>query len=626
MPGMNTNLSPTNATITSAFRTALWHQGVVVLVILVVVFLAWNVLRSAAYRTALQRQGSSGAPALPEPALSDALDPLPEPLARKVMRIGFGLIWVLDGLLQAQPGMPLGMIPDVVEPTAQSSPGWVQHLVNVGGTLWNDHPITAASAAVWIQLGIGLFLLLAPRGLWSRLAGASSVVWGLVVWVFGESFGGIFAPGSTWLFGTPGAVLFYCAAGLLIALPEEQLRSPRTGRIVLGVMGTFFLGMAALQAWPGNGFWQGLSGHNNPGPLTSMVQSMATTPQPHPFSSLISSFGSFVAQHGFAVNLFVVVALGAIGLCLLSGRPVVLKIATIGAAVLCISDWVLVQDLGFFGGVGTDPNSMIPMLVVIVGGYLVATSPATVTVATPVEGAGAEERVGMYDWVKRKAEAQPSYLLRSLAGIGAIGVVLLGAVPMAFASVNPHADPIVAQAIDGAPDAINTTAPAFSLVDQDGKTVSLSSLRHKVVALTFLDPVCSSDCPVIAQEFKETDQALGQEAKNVEFIAIVANPLYRSVADTKAFDRAEGLSGVSNWLYLTGSKKTLQKTWKDYGVYVEVDPAGAMVNHAEIAFVIGADGHTRYVLNADPGPGTQVTKASFATLLIDSINRVMAGS
>ena len=56
-------------------------------------------------------------------------------------------------------------------------------------------------------------MLAASRGPLSRLAGLASVGWGLVVWVFGEAFGSIFAPGLTWLFGAPGAVLIYCVAG-----------------------------------------------------------------------------------------------------------------------------------------------------------------------------------------------------------------------------------------------------------------------------------------------------------------------------------------------------------------------------------------------------------------------------
>jgi len=36
--------------------------------------------------------------------------------------------------------------------------------VHVGVTIWTHHPVEAAASAVWLQLGIGAVLLLAPRG------------------------------------------------------------------------------------------------------------------------------------------------------------------------------------------------------------------------------------------------------------------------------------------------------------------------------------------------------------------------------------------------------------------------------------------------------------------------------
>jgi hypothetical protein len=47
--------------------------------------------------------------------------------------------------------------------------------------------------------------------------------------------------------------------------------------------------------------------------------------------------------------------------------------AVIGFTLLCLADWVLVQDLGFFGGLGTDPNSMIPFVLLALAGYLALT-------------------------------------------------------------------------------------------------------------------------------------------------------------------------------------------------------------------------------------------------------------
>ena len=354
MPGMNSGLNVDDPTVVAAFRAALLHQGLIILAIFAVLSVAW---------VAVRRPPGAG-PAGPAAA--------PEPAGRRVLRIGFGLLWLVDGLLQAQPGMAAGLPSKVIEPTASSSPAWVQHLVNWAGATWSYHPIQAGAATVWIQAGIGLWLLAAPRGGASRLAGLASVGWGLVVWVFGESFGGIFAPGLTWLFGAPGAALAYCAAGALIALPERSWQTPRLGRVVLAGFGVFLAGMAVLQAWPGRGFWQGIAG-GQPGTLAGMVQSMAQTPQPGLISHLISGFGAFTGRHGFAVNLVVVAALGIIAVAFILGRPAVTRPALAAFIALCAADWVLVEDMGIFGGLGTDPNSMIPMALLAAGGYLAVT-------------------------------------------------------------------------------------------------------------------------------------------------------------------------------------------------------------------------------------------------------------
>jgi len=601
-------LSVGNTTIVSAFQSMLLHQLLIVLVVLAALAVAWNVLRGAQLRRAMAEGPSS--------ATSESFDS-PEPLARRILRVGFGLIWVFDGILQAQSAMPVGLATQVIQPTASSSPTWVQHLVNAGVLIWNNHPVQAAAASVWVQVGIGLWLLVAPRGRWSQAGAVVSIGWGLVVWAFGEAFGGIFAPGLTVLFGAPGAVLIYCFAGGLVALPERAWSSPRIGRFILAVMGTFFVGMAVLQAWPGRGFWQGQVRGHPTGTLVGMVDAMAGTSQPAYLSSWVSSFGTFDAAHGFAVNLFVVIVLAAVGLVFCSGRVRPVRIAVYMGCVFCLADWVLIEDFGFFGGLGTDPNSMIPLALVFIAGYV-----ALIRRPVPVEAAATAADCPIA-WPAR-ARANPSYAFRLLAAGGAAIVTLLGVVPMAFASTNPNADPIVTEATNGTPDATNTPAPSFSLTDQNGRAVSLASLRGKTIAMTFLDPVCTTDCPLIGQEFREADLQLGSRAKRTVFIAIVANPLYRSSFYTNGFDREEGLNSLSNWLFLTGSVRTLSNVWDDYGVQVTVSPAGAMVDHSDIAYVIDSRGRTRYILSADPGVGTSTTKSSFVDLLDGEMTKVMS--
>ena len=328
MPGMTTGLNIDDPTVVAAFRQALLHQGIAAVLLFGTLALIWITVRE-----------------LRPARASAARQAVPEAPARRLLRIGFGLLWLLDGLLQAQPGMAVGLPSQVIKPTAQSSPSWVQHLVNFAGTSWSYHPIQAAAGAVWIQVGIGIWLLLAGSGRLSRLAGMVSVGWGLVVWVLGESFGGIFAPGLSWLTGAPGAALCYCVAGGLVALPDRFWRTARTGRVTLAVLGLFLVVMAIMQAWPGRGFWQG-DAAGQPGSLTEMVQSMAALSQPSGLADLVAGFGSLARAHGFAINLVAVVVLGGVGLALASGWQRAIRPA------LVILRGVRARDLGPRAGPG----------------------------------------------------------------------------------------------------------------------------------------------------------------------------------------------------------------------------------------------------------------------------------
>jgi len=632
MQGMGRPLSGNNPLIVAAFHSALRHQIIIVALLLAVAGPAWAATVGAGRASRASRASSS--------------DGSLEHPARRLARISFGLLWILDGILQAQSGMVLGMPTQVVQPAASGSPGWVQHLVNDGLQVWTRHPVTTAAAAVWIQIGLGMLLLVAPRGQISRLAGVAAVAWGVLVWIFGEAFGGIFASGLSWMFGAPGAVLLYCGGGVLVALPDRAWIGRRLGRVVLAVMGVFFVGMAVLQAWPGRGFWQGQA---NPkaaaGGLTSMVQTMSRTPQPGALTSLLNSFASFDAAHGWGVNLFVVAVLASLGSAFISGRPGLVRAGLVVGVVVCLADWVVVQDLGFLGGVGTDPNSMIPVLLILGTGYLALVRvpvPAEATVVASADPAGGALPASV---VLPALEGPPALgpsalgpsalgplplahagltrLLGFTAALAALGVVLVGAVPMAFAAANSRTDAILTEGVNGTPQQSDSPAPPFSLVDQRGVPVSLSSLRGRTVALTFLDPVCTTDCPTIAQEFRQADSLLGSSAaKHTAFVAIVANPVYRDVSVVQAFDRQEQLDTVPNWYFLTGSLSALTQYWNAYGIDVDTLPGGAMVAHSETAFVIDAAGKLRDSFSDDPGADS-TTAASLATLLEQEMRAVM---
>jgi cytochrome oxidase Cu insertion factor (SCO1/SenC/PrrC family) len=621
VPGMNSGLNTDDPTLVAAFRSVLMHQAVIVIAIFLALLLAYGILRSR--RAAAASPSRHGFPGQPAQA---------EPKARRFLRLSFGFLWIFDGILQLQPQMAGGLPSEVVQPSAAASPRWVQDVVNAGGTIWSFHPVQAAAAAVWIQLGVGVWLVAAETGWWSRVGSLASAAWGLVVWVFGEAFGGIFAPGLTWLMGAPGAVFLYVAAGALLALPVRAWAGPRLGRLMLAATGVCWIGMAVLQAWPGRGFWQG----GADGTLTGMISDMAGLVQPPPQQTMISAMVSLVSGHGFAVNLVAVIALAAAGAALLAGvtvlrdRPGMLRAAVSASIALCLVVWVLVQDLGVPGGLGTDPNSMVPWALLVWAGYRSATHPALSSERAgltpgPARSSRPAPRLGgLRSAMARPAMAGPALRqtvtlasARSVTSLGALAVVLVGAGPLTVAAANWHADPVIARAISGAALPVNRPAPDFRLVSQSGRPVSLASLRGRVTLLTFLDPRCTTDCPV-ATELKEAGVLLGSSDDQVQFVAIAASQSHYDLASIRALDRAEGLDSVPNWLFLTGSAAQLQQAWGRYGIYVSHMAPGASSVMSDMVFVIDKAGRIRQEIRDNPGPGTASTRSSFAVVLSDA--------
>jgi cytochrome oxidase Cu insertion factor (SCO1/SenC/PrrC family) len=134
-------------------------------------------------------------------------------------------------------------------------------------------------------------------------------------------------------------------------------------------------------------------------------------------------------------------------------------------------------------------------------------------------------------------------------------------------------------------------APDFSLVDQFGKPVTLSSFRGQEVVLAFIDSQCKSLCPLTANIMYNAKARLGTSAANhVALVAINANPAAPSVAEVQSWSIAHGM--LHQWLFLTGSPDQLQSIYRQYKIYAQVDANGNDV-HDPAVFIIDANGRER---------------------------------
>ncbi len=134
-------------------------------------------------------------------------------------------------------------------------------------------------------------------------------------------------------------------------------------------------------------------------------------------------------------------------------------------------------------------------------------------------------------------------------------------------------------------------APDFTLINQFGHSVTLSSLRGHEVVLAFIDSRCKSICPLTATIMYNARVRLGSSAAGrVVLVAVNANPAATSIAVVQAWSINHGM--LHQWLFLTGTEQQLQSVYHLYNVYVQVSSSGQDV-HDPILFIIDAQGHER---------------------------------
>jgi cytochrome oxidase Cu insertion factor (SCO1/SenC/PrrC family) len=155
-------------------------------------------------------------------------------------------------------------------------------------------------------------------------------------------------------------------------------------------------------------------------------------------------------------------------------------------------------------------------------------------------------------------------------------------------------------------------APGFTLTDQDGHTMSMASLRGKVVVLEFMDPHCTDICPIVSQEFVDAYHELGPLAGKVVFAAVNVNQYHATVADVATFSDAQRLNTIPSWHFFTGPVPALQTVWRDYDIAVQAPSPNADIIHTSSVYFIDAQGRERFL--ASPMVDHTAGGASFLPL------------
>ena len=138
-------------------------------------------------------------------------------------------------------------------------------------------------------------------------------------------------------------------------------------------------------------------------------------------------------------------------------------------------------------------------------------------------------------------------------------------------------------------------APDFRFTDQHGHTMTLASLRGKIVVLEFMDPHCTDICPIVSQEFVGAYHLLGAQASKVVFAAINVNRYHATVQDMAAYSTARQLNTIPDWHFLTGPLPALRTAWRDYNILVEPTSPNTDIIHSSVVYFIDATGTERFL-------------------------------
>jgi cytochrome oxidase Cu insertion factor (SCO1/SenC/PrrC family)/thiol-disulfide isomerase/thioredoxin len=133
---------------------------------------------------------------------------------------------------------------------------------------------------------------------------------------------------------------------------------------------------------------------------------------------------------------------------------------------------------------------------------------------------------------------------------------------------------------------LDRPARNFTLTNQFGRSVSLSSFRGRVVILAFNDSECTTMCPLTTTAMLDAKAMLGAAGSRVQLLGVDANPKATSIEDVLSYSQVHGM--LHAWDFLTGPLPQLEKVWHEYSIGVSVNRN--LVDHSPAIFIIGPTG------------------------------------
>ena len=135
-------------------------------------------------------------------------------------------------------------------------------------------------------------------------------------------------------------------------------------------------------------------------------------------------------------------------------------------------------------------------------------------------------------------------------------------------------------------------APDFALTTQSGERLSLTDLRGKVLAVTFIYATCKDTCPILTAKMTTLQQKLGADfGPRVRFVSVTVEPEVDTPAVLKAYAERFG-ADTAGWSFLTGSGTEINDVLRRYGAFAKRVKPGE-VDHLFLTSLVDRRGMLR---------------------------------
>jgi len=156
--------------------------------------------------------------------------------------------------------------------------------------------------------------------------------------------------------------------------------------------------------------------------------------------------------------------------------------------------------------------------------------------------------------------------------------------------------------------------PNLALLDQNGRSINLSSLKGEYVLINFIYTGCTGSCPMLTSKMSQVEKKLGPElGKKVRLLSVTLDPEHDNSAQLLKYANEHGANGA-DWIFLTGTPAQIDNYLAIFKIKRARESDGT-IDHVTTNFLLGPDG--RQIRQYD---GLAVTPSTMA----DDVNRAIS--